>query len=256
LVSASSLLGLNLLALAAKSKTRKRGEYARERGGNMLLGLHSVLLALVVVLVAAFFFAARFSEAQITSSKKALCLSCRGVRLLLAIIMSALLMMAVSAVHAPDTNAVPGDQIFSLGGGGGEENLAPGPGSATGLEVVREAEKYLGVPYVLGGPEACIPGQQMDCTCLTTTVFREFGLELPDHPQALLEYGREVPTGEARAGDIHVYADPGDDTGGHVSIDMGDGRIIHANPWTMDTSIHPSVDYGGEVIATRRLVGD
>lgn len=78
----------------------------------------------------------------------------------------------------------------------------------------------------------------MDCTCLTTTVFREFGFELPDLPAALLYYGSPV-YGPPRAGDVHVWADPGDGTGGHVAIDMGDGSIIHANTGTMATSVTP-----------------
>ena len=121
------------------------------------------------------------------------------------------------------------------GGGGGTS------GSGDGQAAVEEAKKYLGVPYVLAGPEGCIPGEQMDCTCLTTTAFEQFGVTLPDDPGMVPDYGEKV-TGEPQAGDIHVWGDPGDGTGGHVAIDMGDGNIIHANMVTMDTAIAPMYD--------------
>ena len=118
----------------------------------------------------------------------------------------------------------------------------PVSGSLTGQRVVEEALEYEGVPFVLGGPAECIPGRQMDCTCLTTTVFRAFGFELPDVPTALPYYG--VPVyGPPRAGDVHVWGDPGDGTGGHVAIDLGNGNIVHANAVTMSTSVTP-VYYG------------
>ena len=113
-----------------------------------------------------------------------------------------------------------------------------GSGSFAGQQAVEEALKYEGVPFVLGGPADCVPGWQMDCTCLTTTVFRAFGIELPDLPTSLPYYG--VPVyGPPQAGDVHVWGDPGDGTGGHVAIDMGDGNIVHANAVTMSTSVAP-----------------
>lgn len=138
------------------------------------------------------------------------------------------------------------------GGSGGGSGASPGSGSGTGQQVVEEALKYEGTPYVLGGPEVCVPGEQMDCTCLTTTVFREFGFELPDMPTELWNYGEEV-TGELQAGDLHVWGDPGDGTGGHVAIDMGDGNIVHANMGTMSTSVAPMYD-DPNYLGARRLV--
>lgn len=141
-----------------------------------------------------------------------------------------------------DTGTPPSD------GSGGGGTTASGDGQAA----VEEAKKYLDVPYVLAGPEGCIPGEQMDCTCLTTTVFKEFGLNLPDAPEEVTNYGEPVE-GEPQAGDIHVWGDPGDATGGHVAIDMGDGNIIHANMVTMSTSIGPMYD-SPEYLGAWRMV--
>jgi len=136
----------------------------------------------------------------------------------------------------------------SLSEGGGTVS-----GSATGQQVVDEAKKYLGVPYVLGPPEDCVPGEAMDCTCLTTTVFAEFGFQLPDMPTENAGYGDPVE-GEPQAGDLLVWDDPGDGTYGHVAISTSNGQIIHANMGTMDTSITPMWD-SPEYMGARRLVG-
>lgn len=132
------------------------------------------------------------------------------------------------------------------GGGGG------GTASGSGSEVVAEAEKYLGVPYLLGGPEVCVPGETMDCTCLTTTVYGEFGYSLPDMPQGTLEYGEPVDSPEP--GDLIVFPDPGDGTGGHVGIAAGGGEMIHACLPCGDVTYGP-ISGAGTPNGYRRLVG-
>jgi hypothetical protein len=124
-----------------------------------------------------------------------------------------------------------GQGISNLGGGsGGGGNGGEIKGTGTGKEVVEEAMKYDGVSYVLGGLSACIPGEQMDCTCLTRTVFEKFGYSgnnaLPDMPQELRNYGQPVE-GEPKAGDVLIWPDPGDGTGGHAGIATGDGGVFH-----------------------------
>ncbi len=135
---------------------------------------------------------------------------------------------------------------------GGVSGGVSGGASGAGGRVVAEAKKYLGVPYVLGGPEVCDPGVRMDCTCLTTTVFEKFGYSLPDCPTCLWDYGEPVQ-GPPQAGDILVWDDPGDGTGGHVAIALGGGRIIHANMGTMDVATTPMWD-SPQYMGARRLV--
>ena len=139
-----------------------------------------------------------------------------------------------------DSSGTPPTGSSDDGSGSGSGGGTP-TGSGDGQAAVEEAKKYLGVPYVLAGPEGCIPGEQMDCTCLTTTAFEQFGVTLPDDPGMIPDHGEKV-VGEPQAGDIHVWGDPGDGTGGHVAIDMGDGNIIHANMVTMDVAIAPMYD--------------
>ena len=118
--------------------------------------------------------------------------------------------------------------------------------------MVEEAKKYLGVPYVLGGLDVCDPGRRMDCTCLTRTVYAKFGHNLPDCPTCLWRYGDPVE-GEPQAGDLLVWDDPGDGTGGHVAISLGNGQIIHANMGTMDVAVTPMWD-SPQYMGARRLV--
>ena len=126
-------------------------------------------------------------------------------------------------------------------------------GSTTGMEVVEEAKQYIGVPYLLGGTAECVPGQTMDCTCLTLTVFGKFGVQMPDYPMEQWNYGTPVE-GEPQAGDLLIWGETVAGTGGHAGIALGNGEIIHANMATMDTSITPMFNDG--YMGARRLVND
>lgn len=170
----------------------------------MLFGLRFVLLALLVLLAAAF-FAARPSEAQTTSTKKALCLSWWNVRQLLAIIMSTLLMMAVSAVHAADANALTGDQI------------------------IQQGRKYLGVPYRLGGAPEC-SRSGMDCDCFTKIVFNDLGKSLGWWDDQL-NYGYSVSTSNIRPGDLLFFSEDGSGSLTHIAIASYNGYVLHASSY-------------------------
>lgn len=126
-------------------------------------------------------------------------------------------------------------------------------GSATGQQVVEEAKQYIGVPYVLGGTAECVPGESMDCTCLTLTVFGQFGVQMPDYPMEQWNYGTPVE-GEPQAGDLLIWSETVAGTGGHAGISLGNGEIINANMATMDTSITPMFNDG--YMGARRLVND
>lgn len=128
-------------------------------------------------------------------------------------------------------------------------------GTGTGKEVYQEALKYDGVQYVLGGLAACKPGEQMDCTCLTLTVFKEFGFNLPDSPQDQRSYGEPVE-GEPKAGDLIIYEDPGDGTGGHAAIARGDGGVFHCASAALGCLESPDYRQSGAtpVAEVRRLV--
>ena len=158
-----------------------------------------------------------------------------------------------TAVEGPACETPQGSDGASGGGtAGGSGGGSGGTISGSASSVVAEAENYMGVPYLLGGPEVCVPGETMDCTCLTTTVYREFGYELPDSPQGTLDYGEPVDSPEP--GDLVVFPDPGDGTGGHVGIAIGDGQMIHACLPCGEVTTGP-ISGAGTPNGYRRLVG-
>lgn len=107
---------------------------------------------------------------------------------------------------------------------------APRTASATGYDVVREARRYIGTTYRLGGPSACKPFVAMDCTCLTTTVFRKFGRSLPDSPQGLWDrYGSRVSS--PQPGDVVFFSEDGSGRITHVGIYSGSGKLVHASSY-------------------------
>jgi cell wall-associated NlpC family hydrolase len=129
-----------------------------------------------------------------------------------------------------------------LGSGSG---LTLGSGSAptvatnsgpTGADVVADAEKYLGVPYVLDGEST----KGIDCSGLVQKTYKDLGITLPRtvHEQKLM--GTAVPSlAQAQPGDLIVFKG-----GGHVAIYEGNNTVIHA-------------PYPGRVVSNQKLwVGD
>lgn len=129
---------------------------------------------------------------------------------------------------------------------------ADAPSAGGGPAVVEEARKYLGTRYVLGGPEACDPYDEMDCTCLTTTVFEKFGARLPDGPADQLEYGTPVAREDLRPGDVVFHKEDGR-TITHVSIYAGDGKVVHASSYFGEV-VESEMEYIRGFYAARRLV--
>jgi hypothetical protein len=102
----------------------------------------------------------------------------------------------------------------------GSVTNAPATGRATGADIVTNAEKYLGVPYVFGGEDA----SGMDCSGLVQRVYAEAGIEVPRLVSGQMTIGTEVGSlAEAKPGDLIV-------TGGgdHILIYAGDNQVIHA----------------------------
>jgi cell wall-associated NlpC family hydrolase len=99
-----------------------------------------------------------------------------------------------------------------------------------GEAVVREASRYLGVPYVYGGATP----SGFDCSGLVQYVFRKFGVELPHYTVTQAQRGAPVRREELRPGDVIFFGE----NGGrgflyHVGIYIGNNRFIHA-PHTGD----------------------
>lgn len=91
----------------------------------------------------------------------------------------------------------------------------------TGSQVITEAKKYLGVPYVWGGESR----SGMDCSGLTQTVFEKFGIDLPRTSSQQARAGVAVNgLSNAKPGDLLFFHSPVS----HVGIYVGDGKMINA----------------------------
>ena len=96
-------------------------------------------------------------------------------------------------------------------------------GGTSGADVVAEARKYLGVPYVWGGTD---PKRGLDCSGLVQLVYKNLGYELPRVSYQQATAGTAVTGGlaNARPGDILAFGSPVH----HVAIYIGDGKMIEA----------------------------
>lgn len=120
--------------------------------------------------------------------------------------------------------AAPG----SSGGAGVTEGIAAQPVSApvavtvTGSQVVADARKYLGVPYVWGGTD---PAKGLDCSGLVQRVYGDLGIDLPRVSQDQAHVGQAVPSlAQARPGDLLCFGRPAD----HIGIYIGGSKMIVA----------------------------
>ena len=98
--------------------------------------------------------------------------------------------------------------------------------SAAAARVLNTADQYVGVRYVWGGSTP----KGFDCSGFTKYVFAKNGVSLPRTSREQARVGDGVPLdfGEMRAGDLLLFAEPGEAIS-HVAIYVGSGRIIHAS---------------------------
>jgi len=123
---------------------------------------------------------------------------------------------------------------------------------SVGERIVREAGRYLGVPYVWGGGSP----RGMDCSGLVYLVYSRFILSLGRMRSE--DYYRMAKPVEAQAmlpGDLVFFTtdSPGPS---HVGIFIGEGKFIHASSTGSDVTITSLDDphYGPGFLGVRRLV--
>jgi hypothetical protein len=116
----------------------------------------------------------------------------------------------------------------------------------TGADIVADARKYLGVPYVFGGTTSA----GLDCSGLVQRVYADKGISLPRLVSGQSAIGQAVPSlADAQPGDLIVC-----NGGEHIVIYAGNGKIIQApkpggSVEEMDNWISPS-----NVVTIRRIV--
>jgi len=113
---------------------------------------------------------------------------------------------------------------------------AASTGGPTGADVVADAKKYLGIPYVLDGEST----SGMDCSGLVQKTYKDLGVTLPRGVREQKTMGTAVPSlAQAQPGDLIVFKG-----GGHIAIYAGNNTVIHA-------------PYPGRTVSEQKLwVGD
>lgn len=115
-----------------------------------------------------------------------------------------------------------------------EPSESRAPEGRSGQDVVREARKWIGAPYRLGGQTR----RGVDCSGLTMMVFKRFGVSLPHWDDKQYRMGTKVPKGRERPGDLVFFNEHGRGVS-HVGIYSGNGKLVHAS------------DYFGEVTESK-----
>lgn len=92
-------------------------------------------------------------------------------------------------------------------------------------ELVRTAQRFLGVPYRWGGNDS---EEGFDCSGLTLACYRLNGLNLPRISRDQFVSGRWVARDLLRPGDLVFFATRGGRRVTHVGLYIGANRFIHA----------------------------
>jgi cell wall-associated NlpC family hydrolase len=95
-------------------------------------------------------------------------------------------------------------------------------GTPSGADVVTDAMRYLGVPYLRGGDD---PAKGLDCSGLVQRVYDDLGITLPPVSWEQAKVGQPVASlADAKPGDLVAFNSPVS----HIGIYIGNGKMINA----------------------------
>ncbi|WP_285114846.1 C40 family peptidase [Leifsonia sp. fls2-241-R2A-40a] len=152
---------------------------------------------------------------------------------------------ASSAVSSAASSTSATDFASALSGALGATDTAS-TGGPTGADVVADAKKYLGVPYVFGGTSA----SGLDCSGLVQRVFKDLGVDVPRLVSGQSTVGTEVPSlAQAQPGDLIVT-----NGGEHIVIYAGDGKVIHAPSEGRNVSLVNNWMDDSDIVTIRRVL--
>lgn len=120
-------------------------------------------------------------------------------------------------------------------------------GAVTGNDVVEQARKYIGVPYVWGGTD---PATGLDCSGFVQRVYKDLGIELPRVTWDQMTKGTPVASmAEAKPGDLLVSYG-----GSHIAIYLGNGKAIDAPVPGQTIQIRDAWEARENLMQIRRIV--
>lgn len=104
--------------------------------------------------------------------------------------------------------------------------------------MLKTANKYLGVKYKFGAKTYSSSNKRFDCSSFTKYVYGKYGVYLPRTARAQALKGTTVSRSKLRKGDLLYFYVPGrfknEKTIGHVGIYIGNRKMIHSSPAPKD----------------------
>lgn len=97
--------------------------------------------------------------------------------------------------------------------------------SSTASKIISVGKRYLGKPYVFGA--AAGSTSAFDCSSFTQYVYKQVGIQLPRSSKSQASSGRFVSKSNLQPGDL-IFSDTNrDGVINHVSIYMGNNKLLH-----------------------------
>lgn len=116
----------------------------------------------------------------------------------------------------------------SGGGTGISESETTTQGAGRASEVIADAKKYLGVPYVYGGGRpvgTANPYNGMDCSSFVSRVYYDFGINIPAYTVSMESYGHEISRDQVQTGDMGFYGSKG--ASHHICMALDNSTMIY-----------------------------
>ncbi|WP_370290447.1 transglycosylase SLT domain-containing protein [Nocardioides sp.] len=171
-------------------------------------------------------------------------------------IQNQLAQLAPAGVASADGAAVA-DTLAASGVDGASGVAATGMGAVaggsgvTGADVVAQAKKMLGLPYIWGGND---PTKGVDCSGLVQQAYKALGIDLPRVSNQQAREGTPVASlAQAQPGDLIAWDNSSRNNGvDHIAIYIGGGKMIEAPRTGLNIRI---VDVPSEPDVIRRIIG-
>ena len=120
------------------------------------------------------------------------------------------------------------------------------------MEVVNEAMKYIGTPYVYGGSSP----RGFDCSGFTSYIYRQLGISLNRTAAGQASNGVFVSKSELLPGDLVLFRPYSGGGIGHVGIYVGNGNMVHSPKPGYSVCVESinSGYYGSRYVGARRII--
>lgn len=122
--------------------------------------------------------------------------------------------------HGKSTGVSPSASALS----GGSSSSGSNAVAVSGGQILEEAKKYLGTPYVYGGASP----SGFDCSGFVYYVLKQVGISAYRTPDAQYNQGSFVDKSDLQPGDIVFFANTYARGISHVGIYAGGGQFIHS----------------------------